>query len=144
VSLGEGPFLEASSGESCKPLEFADGALRCVPGSFTRLGAINYYADPLCTSTPLVRISDDPCPDSAPIAGILTYEEGVECRASRIIEVRALGGRTTAAVVYSYNATSQICAPLETSTITTAGFYPVGDILDPDDVFPRVERIIRD
>jgi hypothetical protein len=143
VSLGNGPFLEASSGESCRPEEFADGALRCVPGSFSRLGSIIYYADPTCTSTPLVRLEDDPC-ERVPIAGILIYEEGVECRASRIVESRALGPRTTAAIVYRFEATTQTCAPLQTSTDTTAGFYPFGDTLDADEVFPRVERIMRD
>jgi hypothetical protein len=135
------PFVDAASGESCELRAFADGAVRCVPSSVIRTpsGSVAYEGSS-CDGARLLGWSG--CPGEPKPRAVLLYTVG-ECGASQIMETYALAGATSATTVSYLDPTSSTCVSIDRATDTST-FFRFGEPLNPPDVFPAVERVIRD
>jgi hypothetical protein len=147
VWRGSGPFIEAQTGEACRPSAFADGALRCVPGSFVRMRPTDiYYEGPACSGAPLVLWTpDEPClPDPPAPRGAVFVGDTSECASSPdlISDTVAFSGTSTATLISRTHPTTGDCEITDVANISVTP-YLLGDQLDPVEVFGELERTIR-
>jgi hypothetical protein len=140
-----GPFFEAATGLECRPLDFADGTLRCVATSFGGVGSEDDFSfeGASCTG-PRVFFWSPTCPDDAPEPrGVTVIGEDPTCGNGVVNHVLELTGPSTSSTFSRSDLQTGECVAVDLSNAGSTTPYVVGEALDPDDVFPSLERTIR-
>jgi hypothetical protein len=141
------PFVDSASGQPCKPLEFEDGALRCVPDSVpTASEGGFYYESASCSGTRVALWTPDvDCfPDPpAPLTAVVVATDEV-CSTGTIVDTPAVTGRSNATTLYWINPMTGACEGFDWSGNPDRVAYILGESLDPADLFAEVELVLRE
>jgi hypothetical protein len=133
-------LLDVETGESCSDQRFTDGVLRCVPPR-TWTSSNVLFADATCSERPIIthgEVHDDACVDTSQPKGVLlTVTENNCSRIARAGWLEPFTGDTY------YQRTADACEPHATADFTdTLVLLQMGEAVDPDEVFGRVEVVL--
>lgn len=134
-----GSLVDAETGETCRDERFTDGVVRCVPPT-TWAHSNVLFADATCSERPIIphtSFAASTCAEQLPPKGVLLQASDGACtRVARAGWVEPFTGDTF------YQRTADACEP------RAAADYPadyvllqMGEEVDPDDVFGRVEVV---
>lgn len=135
VALRADPwFVDTDRGISCTAEAFADGAVRCVPGStpgILRGGASEVFADDACTR-PITRVYASPCASYAPREAVVYTADA--CGVTTASSVHLLGAPFAGDAVYWWK--DGACA---VSPYPVTGHFEIGAEVDPS-VFASIDE----
>lgn len=132
-------LVDVETGEECSDQRFTDGVLRCVPRQ-TWTSSNVLFADATCSERPIIsqgEVHDDACADvSQPRGILLTVTENNCSRVARAGWLEPFTGDTY------YQRTRDACVPHAAADFAdTLVLLQMGEEVDPDDVFGRVEVV---
>ncbi len=134
------PFLEAASGDTCRPYAFADGATRCVPSTFEVVSNYNHYYKTADCSGDLVYPWFDACNDPAPV-GVIIQPFGC---AKRVTETLEFDGTVPTAGGLFHPTPSSSCQDSGFVAREGAKWFRATKPVNPADRFITFERSLGD
>jgi hypothetical protein len=136
-----GSLVDAETGEGCRDELFTDGVVRCVPPR-TWTSSNVLFADATCSEQPIITHTALPasaCVEQLPPKGVLLLQaaDGACSRAARAGWLEPFTGDTF------YQRTADACEPRAVADYPAADhvLLQMGEEVDPDDVFGRVEVV---
>lgn len=130
------------SGEACQPFRFPDGALRCVPTSFSHATPTALaYEDASCGGSPVVAwVARPTCPADPPLPRSVMLVDQTACELA-ITELMAVVGQSTASTLYAKDPASGACKTITMSSPAPT-YLRLGEVLDAT-TFPDLKPTVR-